>query len=404
MKTQFKKLITLMLVFSMVAVFMAGCSSGKKQETSQPAGQGQKEDVQMLKIVHLVPLTGGSAADGLHIADAAKMAVEEINNAGGFTGPNGEKIMIDYQQIDETSSSASAIEATKKAVSLQPHVILGPNRSGSILAAHQIWQDAKIPAITDGTNAQTTKQGNPYTFRMQISSEYWIPILVKTAVEQYNVKKPAILYGLNDYSKANYEATEPALEQYGLKAVTVQTFNDGDQDFSAQLIAIKNAGADAIFVYAYPAEAGRIYAQRVELGMGDIKIFTERASTNPATVQLAGVENYEGVVTSTTLSPGDPDPKVQEFIKKYEQKFAREISATHVNHYDSVYIVKSIVEKVGLDREKIREELTKLDNFEGALGVYSCDKEGNLVHHMYAQVFKDGKWELLIKETYPVEK
>ena len=80
----------------------------------------------------------------------------------------------------------------------------------------------------------------------------------------------------------------------------------------------------------------------------------------PAALELAGKENFEEVVTSTTLSPGDPDPKVQAFIKKYEEKHKQTISATHVNHYDSVYIVKSIVEKVGLDKEKIREELANL--------------------------------------------
>ena len=66
---------------------------------------------------------------------------------------------------------------------------------------------------------------------MQISSEYWMPILVKTAVEKYGVKKPAVIYGLNDYSKANWVATEATMPKYGLTPVSVQTYNDGDQDF-----------------------------------------------------------------------------------------------------------------------------------------------------------------------------
>ncbi|MDI6600760.1 MAG: ABC transporter substrate-binding protein [Thermoanaerobacteraceae bacterium] len=396
-----KKIIALIVVASMTFFLITGCSGSKESgEANKGSGEGK---TQVLKIAHLAPLTGSAASYGVQIVEAAKMAVEEINAAGGFTGPNGEKITIDYTEVDETSNSAAAIDAAKNAVSMNPHVILGPNRSGGVLAAHKVWQEAKIPAITDATSAQTTKQGNPYTFRMQISSEYWIPILVKTAVEKYNIKKPAVIYGLNDYSKANWVATEPAMAKYGLKPVTVQTFNDGDQDFSAQLVAIKNSGADSIFLYGYTPECGKIIRQRVELGMGNLLVFTERASTDPAAVEIAGKENFEGVVTSTTLSPGDPDPKIQEFIKKFESKYHRTISATHVNHYDSVYIVKSIVEKVGLDREKIREELSKLNNYQGVLGVYSADKEGNLVHHMYTQVYKNGKWELLLEETYPVQ-
>jgi branched-chain amino acid transport system substrate-binding protein len=389
-----KKVIALMVIVSMAAMLFAGCSGGK---------EGGESEAQVLKIAHLAPLTGSAASYGFYMVNAAKMAVEEINAAGGFTGPNGEKITIEYTEVDETSNSAAAIDAARKAVSMEPHVILGPNRSGGVLAAHKVWQEAKIPAITDATSAQTTKQGNPYTFRMQISSEYWIPLLVKTAVEKYGVKKPAVIYGLNDYSKANWAATEPAMDKYGIKPVSVQTFNDGDQDFSAQLVEIKNSGADAIFLYGYTPECGKIIRQRSELGMADIPVFTERASTVPSVIDLAGKENFEGVVTSTTLSTGDPDPKVQDFVKKYEEKYNQPISATHVNHYDSVYIVKSIVEKVGLDREKIREELSKLSNYEGALAVYSADAEGNLVHHMFTQVYKNGKWELLMKEEYPVQ-
>jgi len=387
-----KKVITLLSIVFVMVFFFATCLVNAS------------DNVEELIITHLSPLTGGAASYGFYMINSASLAAKEINDAGGITGPNGEKIMVKYIEVDETSNSAGAIDAARKAVSLKPHVILGPNRSGGVLAAHKIWYDAKIPAITDATSAQTTKQGNPYTFRMQISSEYWIPLLVKTAVELYNAKKIAVIYGLNDYSKSNWAATEPAMDNYGLKPVEVQTYNDGDQDFSAQLIKIKNSGADAIFVYGYSAECGKIIRQRSELGMADVPVFTERASTVPSVIDLAGKENFEGVVTSTTLSTGDQDQKVQDYVKKYEETYNQPISASHVNHYDSVYIIKSIVEKVGLDREKIREELSKLDGYQGVLAVYSADKEGNLVHHMCTQVYKNGEWKLLMKEDYPVNK
>ncbi len=390
-----RKIIALLVLMSMTVFLFAGCSSDKGADTG---------DTQVLRIAHLAPLTGGAASYGFYMIQAASMAVEEINAAGGIVGPNGEKIMIEYTEVDETSNSAGAIDATKKAISLEPHVILGPNRSGGVLAAEKLWKEAKIPAITDATSALTTQQGNPYTFRMQISSEYWIPLLVRTAVEKYNVKKPAVIYGLNDYSKANWAATEPSMTKYGLEPVTVQTFNDGDQDFSAQLLEIKNSGADAIFIYGYTPEVGKITRQRSELGMADIPVFSERAASVPSVIELAGEENYEGMVTTTTLCTGDPDESVQAFLKKYNDKYDDIISATHINHYDSVYIVKSIVEKVGLDREKIREELSKLDGYKGAVGTYTADKEGNLVHHMFTQVYEDGQWKLLLKEEYPVDK
>ena len=371
-----------------VAVMLLGCQS------RQP---------KTIKIVHLAPLTGSASSYGSFGVNAAKMAVEEINSNGGVKLPDGSQVKIEYAEVDETSNSAGAIEGTKKAISLDPLVILGPNRSGGVLAAEKLWKEAKIPALTDATSAQTTRLGNPYTFRMQISSEYWIPLLVKTAGEKYSVKRPAVIYGLNDYSKANWVATEPAMAKFSLKPITVQTFNDNDQDFSAQLLAIKKSGADSIFIYGYTPEVGKITRQRSELGMKNLPIFSERAASVPSVFDLAGKENYEGMVTTTTMSQGDPDPKIQGFIKKYDAKYHQPFSASHVIHYDSVYIVAYVVSKVGMDREKTRQELAKLD-YQGAMGHYVADKEGNLVHHMRTQVWQGDHWVMLLSENYPVEK
>ncbi len=376
------KLNRILVAFSILALMMVATVGAAAPKT--------------YKIAHLSPLTGSASSYGYYMVNAAKMAVEEINAKGGVNG-----VMLEYMEIDETSNSAQAIDAAYKAVAWDPLVILGPNRSGGVLAAEFVWKEAKIPTITDGTSAETTRKGNPYTFRMQISSEYWIPLLVRTAVEVYKSKKIAVMYGLNDYSKANWVATEPAMKKYGITPVTVQTFNDGDQDFTAQLLKVKASGADALFVYSYTPEIGMILKQRAELGMPNLLVFSERAASVPSVEDLAGTKNYEGLVCTTTLSPGDPRPGVQKFIKDYEAKYKHIVSSTHINHYDSVYIVADIIKRVGPDREKIRQELAKLD-YVGVLGHYVADKEGNFVHTMYTQVRENGKWKLLLTEEYPV--
>ncbi len=214
-----------------------------------------------------------------------------------------------------------------------------------------------------------------------------------------------MISGLNDYSESMAREVIPGFEKYGIKLVANETLNDGDTDFSAQLIAIKNANADALFAFAYTQELGIIFRQRMDLGMGDIKVYSERSTSVPEVIKIAGIENYEGIVSSTTLSLGDPDPKIQEFFKKFAELYPDDggISPTHINHYDSVYIIKSIVEKVGLDSEKIREELANLKDFKGTLGTYSADSKGNFVHHMFVQIYEDGQWKVLDKQDYPLE-
>lgn len=120
-----------------------------------------------IKICHLAPLTGDASFQGQILINAAKLAVDEINAAGGINGK-----LIEYIPIDETSSSSSGIEAVRKAIAMDPVAVIGPNRSGTILAAEHLWRQAKIPFLVDGTNAAITKRGNPYTFRMQVESVF----------------------------------------------------------------------------------------------------------------------------------------------------------------------------------------------------------------------------------------
>lgn len=408
MKEAKKLLVFLMLaIFTLSLMACGGEDEPVSGETSKTETQKEAEkdddnqasdDVEKITITHLAPLTGDASFQGQIIINGAQMAVDEINAKGGINGA-----LIEYIPVDETSSTATGIEAVRKALELNPVAVVGPNRSGTILAAEELWREAEVPFVTDGTNADTTKKGNPYTFRMQIPSTFWIPILAKTAKEHYDVEKPAVIYGNNEYAQGLWDATKPALVEYGLEAVEIQTYNDGDKDFTAQLLAVKESGADALFVYGYEAEIGTILRQRVELGMEDLLVFGERGCSSPAVEEVAGIENIEGLVCSTTLSQGDPSPDVQDFIKKYKETFDEGLSPTHVSHYDTIYMLADIIAEVGTDSAKITEALADIE-YQGKLGNYVADKEGNLVHTIHTQVFENGEWKMLLTEEYPVER
>ena len=405
-----KKLFAWTLVVAMVAMLAVGCAStpaatpntpttpNAPATPNTPAGPAE----QTLVIAHISPQTGAAANYGFFMHHASLMATEEINAAGGITGPNGEKIMIEHHMVDETSNSAQTVESAQKAVSLNPHVILGPNRSGGVIAAENVWTDAKIPTITDptGTNTNNTE----YTFRMQIASPYWVPLLAKTAIETEGRTRLAMMAGLNDYSEAMAREVEPALKAANMELVANETFNDGDTDFSAQWLAVKNANPDGVFLFGYGAEVSIIIRQRTELGMKDIRLYGERF-TVPAVIEAAGVENFTNIVTTTTLSMGDPRPEVQAFFKKYNERFPEDkgVSPTHINHYDSVYIIADIVSRVGVDSEKIRDELANLKDFKGALATYSADSAGDLVHHMFTQKCETAEvWEVMDFMEFPL--
>ena len=124
------------------------------------------------RIVHLAPLTGDASFQGQILVNAAKMAVDEINANGGING-----VPIEYLTVDETSSTATGIEAVRKAIDLNPVAVIGPNRSGTILAAEDLWREAKIPFITDGTMQIPPGRATPIRsaskLHLRIGSPFW---------------------------------------------------------------------------------------------------------------------------------------------------------------------------------------------------------------------------------------
>jgi len=404
-----KKYFVLVLVIALLAAY-TGCvsetpagSGSPPPETTTTAGQPSANPTETggtsesYKIVHLAPLTGNQSFQGEVLVNCAKMAVEEINAKGGING-----VPIEYIPVDETSATATGIEAVHKAIDLKPDAIIGPNRSATAMAAHDLWKEAGIPTIIDASNTDANDPDNPYTFRIQLPAEKYIPILARTVKENYGEDKVGVIYANNEYAKGMWDGTLPALEQYDIEASVIQTFNDGVTDFSSQLLAIKNSGVKTLFMYCYEAEAALILRQRKELGL-DVKVFSGRGADNPATIELVGKEFNEGMVCSTSLSVGDPKPEIQAFVEKYKQTYNDELSPTHANHYDSVYILADIIGRVGNDHEAVREELAKLD-YKGTLAHYQADKNGDLVHTIYSQIYENGAWKLLLTESFPVEK
>ena len=115
---------------------------------------------QSVKIVGLVELTGTGTTSGTNFDNGIKLAVKEINAAGGILGRK-----IDYVSYDTQSNPGVAKGLTDKAVDDEAYVVMGPVFSGSIMVSMASTRRAEIPNFTGGEAAAITQQGNPYVFR-----------------------------------------------------------------------------------------------------------------------------------------------------------------------------------------------------------------------------------------------
>src|SRR5215470_1483813 len=127
-----------------------------------------------IKIVGLVELSGTGTTSGTNFNDGVKLAVKEINAAGGILGRK-----VDYTSNDTQSQPQTAKALAVKAIDDGAYVVMGPVFSGSILVSMAETRRAEIPNFTGGEAAGITQQGNPYIFRTSFTQSSAMPKIAR---------------------------------------------------------------------------------------------------------------------------------------------------------------------------------------------------------------------------------
>jgi branched-chain amino acid transport system substrate-binding protein len=178
-----------------------------------------------------------------------------------------------------------------------------------------------------------------------------------------------------------------------LQPVAFESFPRADQDFTGQLSKAKEAGATALYaVGAYTASA-LIAKQAKALGM-KLKLVGDTGNATPKYIELGG-DAVEGAVVMEPFTPVDPDPKVQEFVKRYKAQYGRDPDGWVAETYDTVGFIHLAVEKAGkVDREVVRAYAASLkagQSYTGILGQWTFDPSGEAQFPLYKVEIKDGK-------------
>src|SRR6476619_7977276 len=125
-------------------------------------------------IVGLMELSGTGATAGTNFDNGVKLAVKEINAAGGILGRK-----IEYTTMDTQSAPQTAKALAQKAVDQSAYVVMGPVFSGSFIVSMAETKRAEIPNFTGGEAANITQQGNPYVFRTSFTQSTAMPKLAR---------------------------------------------------------------------------------------------------------------------------------------------------------------------------------------------------------------------------------
>jgi branched-chain amino acid transport system substrate-binding protein len=332
-------------------------------------------------------ITGAGAAYGEAITNGFKLARDEVNAKG--------EVKIDLIIEDSSGKQEQALAAAQKLINSQQVVaILGPTLSTEMKVVGPEANASGVPIMGTSTTAVGITQIGKYVFRNSLPEALAIPASVKKAVAKYNIKSVAMLYGNDDvFTKSGFDTMKKVATDMGLKITTIEEFQKGQADYKAQLTKIKATNPDAIFCSALYQEGAVILSQARKMGI-NVPFVGGNGFNSPAVIEIAK-DAANGLIVATPWFGDKDDPKVKAFVQKYEKAYGKKPDQFAAQAYDALGIMGEALKKAGkADRDKLRDALAAIRNYNGVLGKFSFDAERDVVMDPVVLVIKDGKFQI----------
>ncbi len=308
------------------------------------------------------PFAGGEAS----LIHGTQMAVDEINEAGGI---NGDKLVLVIE--DTGGEQTGAINAFNRIVSSDPVAIMDTTISGFVLSQVGMIEDEGIPTFTGAASPQLSpkEKGTEALFRIRTSDTQVATGAARFVTENLGLTKIGILRQNSEYGNGWIRMIDATLEAKGLKPVAVESFEGIDRDMTAQILKLKDAGAEVMMLIGDPPNQLVMVQQVRQLGFAG-PVIVSNAGVLPTTVAGYAPGVADGVYGTVDSLPG-ADPDKAEWADRYRAAFSIEPDYGAAEYYDGVKMLAEAIAKVGTDREALVAELRSIDGYKGIGTTYS---------------------------------
>jgi branched-chain amino acid transport system substrate-binding protein len=357
------------------AVALAAC--GKKEEPAKKeAPKAAAPAPAVVKIGHVAPLTGGIAHLGKDNENGARMAVDEINAAGGVDA-GGTKVKLELVAEDDKADPKEGTLAAQKLVDAGVVAVVGHLNSGTSIPASKIYSDASITQISpSATNPRYTEQGFKTTFRVVANDNQQGAVLANYAATEMKAKTIAIIDDRTAYGQGLADVVERVAKEKGLKIVAREFTNDKATDFNAILTKVRAAKPDVVMYGGMDATAGPMAKQMKQLGI-KAPLLAGDGVCSPEFIKLAG--DAAGVLTCSMAGEAvEKLAKGADFTAKYKAKFNQDVQVYSPYSYDAVYVIADAIKRAGkADRAAITAAMPAT-NYAGVTGTIAFDEKGDI--------------------------
>ena len=320
-------------------------------------------------------LTGPGETYGNVSVQAKLLAVSEINTAGGIDG-RPLKLIIE----DSKCNARDSITAYTKLTSVDGvKIILGTSCSGAMLGAAPLAEkDGTIMFSGLATNP-LIKDAGDFIFRTAINDTL-VGVDTGNTLWSDGVRRLATITEATDYAEGVRRETANRFEQLGGEIVAEERYASEETDYRAAITRMIGKNPAAIHIAAQAEFAGgTIIKQLRELGW-DGPIYGEIVALGTTALDVAGdaATGVRGIVPA--LDPRNA--KANEFLDRFRDRYNYTTLEWFMGSaYDDVYITAACLAQTGDDQDAagFRDCLYNMPSYEGTIGTYTFDRDGEVV-------------------------
>jgi branched-chain amino acid transport system substrate-binding protein len=344
----------------------------------------------VVKVGHVGPISGAIAHLGKDNENGARLAVEEINAAGGVK-VGDQTVKLELVTGDDKADPKDGTLVAQKMIDEGVVALVGHLNSGTTIPASKLYSDANLSHVSPSATAvKLTEQGFKTTFRVVARDDKQGAALANFASGPLKAKTVAVIDDRTPYGQGLADEFEKFAKEKGMKVVGREFTNDKASDFNAILTKVRSMKPDVVMYGGMDATAGPMAKQMKQLGMKSTLLAGDGVCS-PEFIKLAG--NAADIMKCSNAGEAvEKLAKGADFVAKYKKRFNTDVQVYSPYSYDAVYVIVEAMKKAGkADRASITTALRDT-NYDGLTGKIAFDAKGDIKDGAISMFeVKDGK-------------
>lgn len=319
-------------------------------------------------------LTGYDPASGEAIQNTADLATELINADGGILGKQ-----VEIKVFDDMGTAEGAVNAVSLMLEDDSIVMMGGLvYSSCTLAVDEVVRTGGKPTLVAGSTPSISELNNPWMFRLRTNDNIQTGCAMEFLCDAAQASVVGSIYTTDDYSYGCNAAFEAWCQEKGIQFVS-EGGAVGDSDFTAQILKLKDAGCEAVYLGLNAAEMVIVCRQMHELGYHPA-VMAGMCASNSDFIDLVEGTEVGGWYTYSEISFDSTVEGCQEFLSEYHKRYGEgnpESSAIIV--YGQLQLMVDAITRAGsTDPEAIRTALESTKDVQVITGLLTCEPNHDL--------------------------